>query len=70
MMLWSATDFPDAAAAKNADHLTRQHLEVDILENHPIAKCLGDVLKLDVGRDRVRSHGLSAWHEMPAQLKR
>src|SRR5258708_739869 len=62
--------FSDAAAAKNADHLTRQHLEADILKNDPVAKCLGDVLKLDVGRDCVRSHGLSAWHEMPARLKR
>src|SRR6267143_5057385 len=61
--------FSDAAAAKNTDHLTRQYLEVDVLENDPIAKCLGDVLKFDVGRDCVRGHGLSAWHEMPAQLK-
>src|SRR6202034_4777073 len=46
--------FSDAAAAKNADHLARQHVEIDVLENNPIAKRLVDVFELDVGRQRFR----------------
>ena len=42
--------FAHAAAPQNAYRLRRQHVEADVVEHDVVAKRLGDVAKLDVGR--------------------
>ena len=58
MMLWSATDFPTPLRPRMQTISPGNTSKLTFLENDPISKCFGDVLKLDVGRKCLRSsHG-------------
>src|SRR5690349_20345961 len=42
--------FSNSASAQDADGFRRVHFEADVTEHMIIAKCLGDVLELDIAR--------------------
>jgi hypothetical protein len=48
--------FAHAAAAQDADGLSRQDVEADVFKYATVSEGLGDVAKLDVGRGRGVRH--------------